>query len=76
MNRSASVSKTRRADAPPAASAPTPSSATSARVVGKHVKNQCAFFQPKIVKDLSADKGKQPMTENDARKAFDALFKK
>ena len=34
------------------------------------------FFQPKIVKDLSADKGKQPMTENDARKAFDALFKK
>jgi hypothetical protein len=47
-----------------------------ARVVGKHVKNQCTFFQPKIVKDLAADKGKQPMTENDARKAFDALFKK
>jgi hypothetical protein len=46
------------------------------RVVGKHAKNECAFFQPKIVKDLSADKGKQPMTENDARKAFDALFKK
>jgi hypothetical protein len=47
-----------------------------ARVVGKHAKNTCAFFQPKIVKDLAADKGKQPMTENDARKAFDALFKK
>ena len=46
------------------------------RVVGKHAKNQCAMFQPKIVKDLSADKGKQPVTESDARKAFDALFKK
>ena len=46
------------------------------RVVGKHAKNECAFFQPKIVKDLSADKGKQPVSENDARKAFDALFKK
>ena len=46
------------------------------RVVGKHTKNECTLFQPKIVKDLSADKGKQPMTENDARKAFDALFKK
>lgn len=46
------------------------------RVVGKHAKNQCTFFTPKIVKDLAADKGKQPMSENDARKAFDALFKK
>ena len=46
------------------------------RVVGKHVKNECAFFTPKIVKDLSADKGKQPVSENDARKAFDALFNK
>jgi hypothetical protein len=46
------------------------------RVVGKHTKNECGHFQPKIVKDLAADKGKQPMTENDARKAFDALFKK
>ena len=46
------------------------------RVVGKHAKNECMFFQPKIVKDLSADKGKQPVSENDARKAFDALFKK
>jgi hypothetical protein len=47
-----------------------------ARVVGKHAKNVCALFQPKIVKDLAADKGKQPVTESDARKAFDALFKK
>jgi hypothetical protein len=46
------------------------------RVVGKHAKNTCALFQPKIVKDLSADKGKQPQTPDDARKAFDALFKK
>ena len=47
-----------------------------ARVTGKHAKNECTFFQPKIVKDLSADKGKQPQTPDDARKAFDALFKK
>jgi hypothetical protein len=47
-----------------------------ARVVGKQVRNECTFFQPKIVKDLSADKGKQPQTPDDARKAFDALFKK
>ena len=47
-----------------------------ARVVGKHAKNTCTFFQPKIVKDLAADKGSKPMSENDARKAFDALFKK
>jgi hypothetical protein len=48
----------------------------TARVVGKQTRNECALFQPKIVKDLAADKGKQPVTENDARKAFDALFKK
>lgn len=46
------------------------------RVVGKHVKNECTFFQPKIVRDLAADKGRQPQTPDDARKAFDALFKK
>ena len=48
----------------------------TARVVGKHARNTCALFQPKIVKDLSADKGKQPQSPDDARKAFDALFKK
>ena len=46
------------------------------RVSPKHARNECAFFQPKIVKDLSADKGKQLQTPDDARKAFDALFKK
>ncbi|HEY0140892.1 MAG TPA: hypothetical protein VGF48_08350 [Thermoanaerobaculia bacterium] len=47
-----------------------------ARVVGKHAKNECTFFTPKIVRDLSADKMRQPQTPDDARKAFDALFKK
>ncbi|MBV9497434.1 MAG: hypothetical protein JOZ54_24570 [Acidobacteria bacterium] len=48
-----------------------------ARVSGKHARNECAFFSPKIVKDLAADKGRQaPQTPDDARKAFDALFKK
>ena len=46
------------------------------RVSGKHARNECTLFQPKIVKDLAADKGKQPLTPDDARKAFDALFKK
>lgn len=46
------------------------------RISPKHVKNECAFFSPKIVRDLSADKGKLPQTPDDARKAFDALFKK
>ena len=47
-----------------------------ARVAGKHARNTCAFFSPKIVRDLTADKGKIPSTPDDARKAFDALFKK
>ena len=46
-----------------------------ARVAGKHARNACTFFQPKVVKDLAADKGKI-QTPDDARKAFDALFKK
>lgn len=46
------------------------------RVVGKHAKNACTFFQPKIVKDLAADKGSKLQTPDEARKAFDALFKK
>ena len=32
------------------------------------------FFQPKVVRDLAADKGKQLQTPDDARKAFEALF--
>jgi hypothetical protein len=47
-----------------------------ARVSGKHARNECTFFQPKIIKDLSADKGKQYQSPDDARKAFDALFNK
>ena len=47
-----------------------------ARVSGKHARNECTFFQPKIVKDLAADKGKQLQTPDEARKAFDALFNK
>ena len=47
-----------------------------ARVSGKHARNECTFFSPKIVRDLAADKGKQPQTPDDARKAFEALFKK
>ena len=47
-----------------------------ARVSGKHARNECTFFQPKVVKDLAHDKARQPQTPDDARKAFDALFKK
>ena len=47
-----------------------------ARVSGKHAKNACTFFSPKIVKDLAADKSKVPQTPDDARKAFEALFGK
>ena len=46
-----------------------------ARVSSKHARNQCTFFQPKIVRDLAADKGKS-LSPDDARKAFDALFNK
>jgi hypothetical protein len=48
----------------------------TARVPNKHTRNECSFFSPKIVKDLAADKGRTPQTPDDARKAFDALFKK
>ena len=47
-----------------------------ARVSGKHSRNECTFFSPKIVRDLAADKARQPQTPDDARKAFEALFKK
>jgi hypothetical protein len=47
-----------------------------ARVSGKHARNECAFFQPKVVKDLAHDKARQPQTPDEARNAFDALFKK
>ncbi len=47
-----------------------------ARVSPKHARNECTFYQPKVVRDLAADKNRQPQTPDDARKAFDALFKK
>jgi hypothetical protein len=47
-----------------------------ARVSAKHVKNECTFFSPKIVRDLAADKAGKLQTPDDARKAFDALFNK
>jgi hypothetical protein len=46
-----------------------------ARIPAKHSRNECTFFSPKIVRDLSADKGKN-LSPDDARKAFDALFNK
>jgi hypothetical protein len=47
-----------------------------ARISGKHLKNECTFFSPKIVRDLAADKAGKLQTPDDARKAFDALFNK
>jgi len=46
------------------------------RVIGKQKRNECTFFQPKIVRDLAADKRDQYQTPDEARKAFDALFNK
>jgi hypothetical protein len=50
--------------------------ALTARVAPKDVRNQCELFSPKIVRDLTADKGRSAQTPDDARAAFDALFKK
>lgn len=47
-----------------------------ARVSAKDARNACAMFAPKMVKDLAADKRSMPKTPNDARAAFEALFKK
>ena len=47
-----------------------------ARIPGKHARNECAFFKPKIVRDLAADKAHHLQSPDDARKAFDALFNK
>ena len=44
-----------------------------ARIESKTKANQCPHYQPKTVRDLSA---KGPATPDDARSAFDALFKK
>lgn len=50
--------------------------AIPARVAPKDAKNQCALFNPKMVRDLTADKARMPQSVDDARAAFDALFKK
>jgi hypothetical protein len=49
-----------------------------ARVSPKDKRNLCPEFSPKIIKDLAADKvaPARPTSADDARKAFDALFKK
>ncbi len=47
-----------------------------ARIANKHGRNECANFSPKIVRDLAADKAGKLQSPDDARKAFDALFKK
>ena len=44
-----------------------------ARVESKTKANQCEFFQPKAIRDLRSAK---PEGAQDARAAFDALFKK
>jgi hypothetical protein len=44
-----------------------------ARIESKTKANRCEFYQPKAVRDLKAAR---PETPNDARAAFDALFKK
>lgn len=49
-----------------------------ARISPKDVRNECLLFSPKIIRDLSADKrgASSPSSPDDARKAFDNLFKK
>jgi hypothetical protein len=47
-----------------------------ARVAPKHTKNECALFQQKIVRDLTAGKSPTLQSPDEARKAFDALFNK
>ena len=47
-----------------------------ARIAKKDIRNECASFAAKIIRDLAADKGTKAPNVDDARKAFDALFKK
>ena len=46
------------------------------RMAPKDVRNDCPIMSPRYVADLAADKTKAPTSPDDARKAFDALFKK
>jgi len=45
----------------------------AARAPKKHSKNDCTFFAPRVVLDLT---GKKPESAGDARSAFDRLFDK
>lgn len=45
----------------------------AARVEGKGKANDCGFFKPKRIRDLNS---RGPSSPDDARSAFDALFKK
>lgn len=47
-----------------------------ARISPKDARNECASFTPRVIRDLSADKGGRAATPDDARKAFENLFKK
>jgi recombinational DNA repair protein (RecF pathway) len=47
-----------------------------ARVSPKDVRNECELMTPRMVADLAADKAPRAEAPDDARKAFDALFKK
>jgi hypothetical protein len=50
-----------------------------ARIESKHKANECEYYQPKMVRDLKPAQKRDmgsPKTPNDARAAFDALFKK
>ncbi|MGH9457887.1 MAG: hypothetical protein ACRD2J_09650 [Thermoanaerobaculia bacterium] len=47
------------------------------RIAPKDVRNVCDAFEPRLAADLAADKGPgRPQGADDARKAFEALFKK
>lgn len=49
----------------------------AARVAPKDAGNACAAFRPRLMADLAADKGgSRQQAPDDARKAFEALFKK
>jgi len=47
-----------------------------ARVAPKDARNTCDLFAPRIVKDLAGERTRQVSTPDDARKAFEDLFKK
>ena len=46
------------------------------RIDSKVKANRCEFFRPKAVRDLKAARHETPEGPQDARSAFDALFKK